>query len=112
MILSKPYAVASRVMGLLGQVICWVLLAFCASQLAIFAGLVAWGIWIDSIKPRLIPHEDIDREADTIIASYADPELEAFSRHERAWYDSDSAQQTYWRRVRKSVRKKLSSTMS
>lgn len=41
-----------------------------------------------------------------IIANYPDPEKEAFARHERAWYDSDGAEQTYWHRVRKAVRRR------
>ncbi len=57
-------------------------------------GLVLWTVWTDAIKLRLIPADDIDRVADDIIASYPDPELEAFARHERAWYDSDGAEQT------------------
>lgn len=62
----------------------------------------------DAIKPRLIPAEDIDRMAADIIANYLDPEWEAFARDERAWYDSDGAEQTYWYRVRKAVRRQLS----
>ena len=73
----------------------------------IFVGLVLWTIWTDAIKPRLIPADDIARVADDIIASYPDPELEAFARHERAWYDSDGAEQTYWYRVRTAVRKRM-----
>ncbi len=72
-----------------------------------FVDLVLWTIWIDAIKPRLIPADDIARVADDIIASYPDPELEAFARHERAWYDSDGAEQTYWYRARKVVRRRL-----
>ena len=64
-------------------------------------------IWKDAIKPRLIPAEDINRAAEDIIGSYSDPEEEAFARHERAWYRSDGAEQTYWHRVRKAVRKRL-----
>ena len=52
---------------------------------------------------------DIARVADDIIASYPDPEREAFARHERAWYDSDGAEQTYWYRVRKAIRRRLES---
>lgn len=70
-------------------------------------GLMLWMAWTDAIKPRLIPADDIDRVADDIIASYPDPEHEAFARHERAWYRSDGAEQTYWYRVRKAVRWRL-----
>lgn len=90
-----------------GQVAGWALLVFFGSQAAIFVALILWTIWTDSIKPRLIPADDITGVADDIIASYPDPEHEAFARHERAWYDSDGAGQTYWYRVRKAVRRRL-----
>ncbi len=70
-------------------------------------GAGKWCRWIDAIGPRLIPADDIDRVAADIIASYSDPELEAFARHERAWYRSDGAEQAYWYRVRKAVRRRL-----
>ena len=89
------------------QAVSWLLLIFFGGQAIIFIGLVLWTIWTDAIKPRLIPVDDIARVADDIIARYPDPELEAFARHERAWYDSDGAEQTYWYRVRKAVQKRL-----
>ena len=89
------------------RAISWLLLTFFGGQIVIFAGLFVWTIWTDTIKPRLIPAGDIARMADDIIANYPDPELEAFSRHERAWYDSDGAEQTYWYRVRKAVKKRM-----
>jgi hypothetical protein len=92
---------------LLLAILHWLLLIFFGGQALIFIGLVLWTIWTDAIKPRLIPTDDIARVADDIIASYPDPELEAFARHERAWYDSDGAEQTYWYRVRKAVRRRL-----
>lgn len=85
----------------------WLLLIFLGGQAVIFVCLVLWMVWTDGIKPRLIPADHIARVADDIIASYPDPELEAFARHERAWYDSDGAEQTYWYRVRKAVRRRL-----
>ena len=92
---------------IIDQAFSWLLLIFFGGQAVIFVGLVLWTIWTDAIKPRLIPADDIARVADDIIASYPDPELEAFARHERAWYDSDGAEQTYWYRVRKAVRRRL-----
>jgi len=89
------------------KAVSWLLVAFFGGQVLIFIGLILRMIWTDSIKPRLIPAAEIDRVADDIIASYPDPELEAFARHERAWYDSDGAEQTYWYRVRKAVRRRL-----
>jgi len=87
--------------------VAWLLLIFFGGQAVIFVGLMLWMAWTDTIKPRLTPAGDIDRMADDIVASYPDPEEEAFARHERAWYRSDGAEQTYWLRVRKAVRKRL-----
>ena len=95
------------VLDALGYVFSWLLLIFFGGQAIIFIGLVLWTVWTDAIKPRLIPTDDIARVADEIISRYPDPELEAFARHERAWYDSDGAEQTYWYRVRKAVRRRL-----
>lgn len=92
---------------LLFEALRWLLVAFFGGQVAMFIGLVIWMIWIDAIKPRLIPNTEIDRVADEIIENFSDPHEEAFARHERAWYRSDGAEQTYWRRVRKAVRKRL-----
>lgn len=89
------------------QAVSWLLLIFFGGQALIFVGLVLWTIWTDAIRPRLIPAADIDRVAADIIANYPDPEREAFARHERAWYRSDGAEQTYWYRVRKAVRRRL-----
>lgn len=92
---------------LFGQVAGWLQLIFFGGQAVIFIGLVGWTIWTDAIRPRLIPISEIQRVADEIIANHSDPEDEAFARHEQAWYRSDGAEQTYWLRVRKSVRQKL-----
>ena len=85
----------------------WLLFAFLSGQVLMFIGLILWTVWNDAIKPRLIPAAEIDRIADDIIGNFLDPEEEAFARHERAWYRSNGAEQTYWRRVRKAVRKRL-----
>lgn len=89
------------------QFLSWLMLVFFGAQAPVFIGLVLWTIWTDAIRPRLIPTADIARVADDIIARYSDPESEAFARQERAWYDSDGAEQTYWYRVRKAVRNRL-----
>lgn len=86
----------------------WLMLGFLGSQLVGFVALLLWVVWTDAIKPRLIPFAEIDRVAAELVANYPDPEEEAFARHERAWYRSDGAEQTYWCRVRKAVRRKLS----
>jgi hypothetical protein len=60
----------------------WFLLVVFSSQAVIFIGLVLWSTWTERIKPRLTPPAEIGREADAIIAGYADPESEAFARLE------------------------------
>jgi hypothetical protein len=90
----------------------WLTLVFFGSQVVIFIGLVLWSIWTDAIKPRLIPLGDIENVADEIIAKFADPELEAFARQEQAWYRSDRAEQAYWYRIRKAVRRRLKAKMN
>jgi hypothetical protein len=89
------------------KAVSWLLIAFFGGQAVIFLGLILWSVWNDAIKPRLIPAADIDRVAAEIIAGYADPEEEAFARHEAAWYRSEGAEQVYWYRVRKAVRRRL-----
>ncbi|SDP89238.1 hypothetical protein [Phyllobacterium sp. OV277] len=85
----------------------WFLVAFCGGQVLIFMSLVLWTIWKDTIEPRLIPASEIDSVAEAIIANHCDPEAEAFARHQRAWRRCDGAEQTYWYRVRKAVRRFL-----
>lgn len=85
----------------------WLVLIFFGGQLAIFVGLVGWTIWNDAIRPRLISSSLINHAADNIIANHPDPEQEALARHERAWYRSDGAEQTYWFQVRKAIRRRL-----
>ncbi len=104
---SDAVVLQMTMVDLLLAILHWLLLIFFGGQALIFIGLVLWTIWTEAIKPRLIPTDEIDRVAADIIASYPEPELEAFARHERAWYDSDGAEQTYWYRVRKAVRRRL-----
>lgn len=89
------------------QAFSWLMLIFIGGQVLIFIGFILWDVWTDAVKPRLIPAADIDRVAADIIANYPDPEWEAFARHKRAWNRSDSAEQTYWHRVRKAIRQRL-----
>jgi hypothetical protein len=93
--------------GVFVQLFTWLALVFFGRQVLIFIGLILWTIWIDAIRPRLIPGSQIDQVADDIIANYADPEEEVVARYERAWYRSDGAEQTYWRRVRMAMRRRL-----
>jgi hypothetical protein len=68
-------------------------------------------IWHESIKPRLIPREEIARFADDIAARHPDdPDHAAYSELEAAWWRSDGAEQVKWKRVLKEIRKRADST--
>lgn len=75
-----------------GMIVAWLLLVFFCSQALVVIGLIVWMIWIDAIKPRLIPATEIDRVAADIIANYSDPQDEAFARQKHAWYRCDGAE--------------------
>ncbi|MGO4451765.1 hypothetical protein AB4Y96_22830 [Phyllobacterium sp. TAF24] len=93
--------------NLILQILGWLLIVFLGGQVLIFISLVLRTIWKDTIEPRLIPAGEIDSVAEDIIANHRDPESEAFARHQRAWRRCDGAEQTYWYRVRKAVRRLL-----
>jgi hypothetical protein len=98
----------AEMLEVLGHGLSWLVLVFFGSQVAIFIGLIFWSMWTDAITPRLIPFIEIERAADEIIAKFADPEQEAFERHQQAWYRCEGAEQAYWYRIRKAVRRQLS----
>lgn len=93
-------------MDLLVEIGRWLLFAFFGAQGLVLVGLVVRVIWMDAVRPRLIPAAEIERAADEIVAGHPDPEYEAFARHKRAWYDGDGAGMAYWHRVRKAVRRR------
>ncbi|WP_370647997.1 hypothetical protein [Phyllobacterium meliloti] len=93
--------------NLILQTLGWLLVVFLSGQVLIFISLVLRTIWKDTIEPRLIPASEIDSVAEAIIANHRDPEGEAFARHHRAWRRCVGAEQTYWYRVRKAVRRRL-----
>ncbi|MEL7029060.1 MAG: hypothetical protein AAGL49_07570 [Pseudomonadota bacterium] len=86
-----------------------IFIAYGVCGLALFTYALAQVIWTDSIRPRFIPSTEIEGVAEEIIREFNDPELEAFARHEQAWYRGERAEQTYWLRVRKAVRRRLAS---
>src|SRR5262245_53761727 len=51
------------------QAIWGLLHIFFGGQAIIFMALVLWTIWMDAIRPRLIPADNIARAADDIVAS-------------------------------------------
>ncbi|WP_436102025.1 hypothetical protein [Pararhizobium sp. LjRoot238] len=105
--MSDAVVLIVMIMDLILEALRWLLVAFFGGQVLVFIGLVLWTVWTDTIKPRLIPPAEIDHAADEIIAKFSDPEDEVSARHERAWYKSDGAEQAYWYRVRRAVRRRL-----
>ncbi|CAN1528016.1 hypothetical protein MCEMSEM23_01296 [Rhabdaerophilaceae bacterium] len=89
----------------------WIGLAYAIAVAAVFAFGIGFVIWNDSIKPRLIPREDIARLASDIAARHPDdPEHAAYSELEAAWWRSDGAEQVKWKRVLKEIRRRAAST--
>lgn len=85
----------------------WIGAAYLIGCAAVFAYAVGVVLWHDSIKPRLIPREEIARLADEIAASHPDdPDYAAYRELEAAWWKSDGAEQVKWRRVLKEIRRR------
>lgn len=69
---------------------------------------IGWAVVEGAILPRLIPHAEIERLADEVMARHPDnPEHAAFIEEHAAWFRSRSAEQGKWRRVRKAIRRRL-----
>lgn len=85
------------------RVVLGVVFVYVFIQLLCFIGLVVFGVWKGMVEPRLISDEHINAVAAELIRLYPDPNLEAFARQEKAWYNGDGAEQGYWYRVRKAV---------
>lgn len=75
-----------------------------------FAGLMlvglVWMLWDLHVAPYLLPREDVEREADEIMANFADPADEAFQREWRAWHRCEGPEQGRWRRVRRIIQRR------
>lgn len=78
-----------------------------ATLALLLAAIAARGTWFNAIKPML-PDPQIDRDAAEIIASFPDPEDEAFRRSRAAKSRCDWPDQVYWGRVRKAVGRRMS----
>jgi hypothetical protein len=88
----------------------WIGLAYAVAGLAVFVFGIGFIIWNESIKPRLIPHEEIARVADDITARHPDdPDHAAYRELEAAWWRSDGAEQVKWKRVLKAIRRREAS---
>jgi hypothetical protein len=69
--------------------------------LAVPVGTLAWHLWALSIKPRLIPRHNIKRMANELEQYHGeDAENVAFTREDRAWRRSETAEQGIWHQVR------------
>ena len=67
-------------------------------------GSLLWELWEGSIRPLLVPHEEIDALSVAMLVQHADrAEQMAFMEEDRAWRYSDSFEQGKWRRVRKTI---------
>jgi hypothetical protein len=89
----------------------WIGLAYLIAGAGVFIYGIGFVIWNDSIKPRLIPREDIARLADDIAARHPDdPDHAAYIELEAAWWRSDGAEQVKWKRVLKEIRRRAAST--
>lgn len=67
-------------------------------------GAILWGLWQGGVRPRLIPHAEIDSLSATMRARYGDRAEEmAFIEEDRAWRHSDSFGKGKWRRVRRRI---------
>lgn len=82
----------------------WPLMVLFGSQALIFVVVVGMMIWHDAVRPWLIPAAEIRRAADEIMAHFPDPDAEIGLRLQKAWARGSSAEQVYWRRVRKVIR--------
>lgn len=75
-----------------------------------FAGLMlvglVWTLWEMHVAPHLLPREEVERDADEIMANFADPADEAFQREWRAWHRCEGREQGRWRRVRHIIRRR------
>lgn len=89
----------------------WIGLAYAVAGAGVFVFGIGFVIWHDSIKPRLIPREEISRLADDIAVRHpGDPDDAAYRELEAAWWKSDGAEQVKWKRVLKEIRKREAST--
>ena len=79
----------------------WILVIAASSPIW---GAFLWAFWEGSIRPRLIPKEDIITKADELKAKYGDEAFEhACINEHRGWYDSDMFEQGRWRRINEEI---------
>jgi hypothetical protein len=85
----------------------WIGIAYAVAGLAVLVFGIGYVTWHESIKPRLIPREEISRRADDITTRHPDdPDGAAYRELEAAWWRSDGAEQVKWKRVLKEIRRR------
>ena len=83
-----------------------VLVAMTLSPIALAIG---WALVEGLLRPRLIPHEDIDALAETVMREHPDdPEDWALLEEHSAWHRSRGHERALWQRVRREIRRRLS----
>lgn len=72
--------------------------------LLIVLGIIGQLIWEQSIKPRLLPKDEINKIVDDLISKHgSEAEHIAFIEEDRAWRRSETFEQGKWHRVRKEL---------
>lgn len=83
----------------------WLLIAAALSPVVLGIG---WFIYEGSIRPRLVPREEIEAMAEEVMRKHPeDPEEWAFMEEHAAWCRSHTFEQGKWHRVRKVIRRRL-----
>ena len=68
---------------------------------------IAMGVWEGTIRPRRIPDDIINAEADDLTARFGEgAALAAFIEEQSAWYRSQTFEQGRWRRIRNVIERR------
>lgn len=82
----------------------WVQVAIWVVCLSPIWGAFVWGLWEGSIRPGLIPRNEIMAEADRLWAIDDDRAFDkACIEEHAAWYRSNTFEQGRWRRIRREI---------
>lgn len=82
----------------------WINIGIWALCLFPIWGALIWGIWDGSIRPRLIPREQIVEKADELWTRDHTCAFDiACIEEHAAWYRSDTFEQGRWRRIREDI---------
>ena len=82
----------------------WVEIAIWMICLSPIWGVILWSVWEGSVRPALIPRDEIQTEVEKLMAQKDGRGFEAACTEEHAaWYRSNCFEQGRWRRVRKEI---------